>query len=287
MQVALCAMAKCENRYIKEWCDYHLELGFDHIFIYDNNEPDGERITDVVGGDGITVVDYRGRHQKSCETQVNAYNDCYRECSGKYDWVLFIDVDEFLTLPDWDNVKDFLAQDCFSNANAIRFHWKCYSDSGKLKYEEEPVLSRFTEPCENREVDKYYKQMYRCRIRGLNIKNVHYSSKIDGIKYPDGTRAQYVIQTTDNRIDHTHGCIRHYVTKSIEEFIDIKWKRRGPGGSKNRLNKAFYFKYNKKTDEKSRYFDEYFAKVSGKTNGNANNPKKKNIGKDKQKRFHR
>lgn len=262
MQVALCAMAKCENLYINEWCEYHLALGFDHIYIYDNNEPDGERITDVINDEHISVVDYRGKHQASCETQVKAYNDCYSKCSGKYDWIMFIDIDEFLTLPGWESIKDFLGQDCFSNANAIRFHWKCYSDSGNLKYEDKPVLERFTEPCENNDVNKFYKQIYRCSLAGLKIKNVHYSTKIGGIKYPDGNNAKYIIQTSDKRIDHTHGYIRHYVTKSLEEFIDIKWKRRGKGSSKNRLDKNFYFKYNKKTNEKSKYFDEYFAKVS-------------------------
>lgn len=263
MQVALCAMAKCENLYINEWCDYHLSIGFDHIYIYDNNEPDGEKIVDVINDERISVVDYRGKHQASCETQVKAYNDCYKICAGNYDWVMFIDIDEFLTLPDWPNIKDFLSQACFTDANAIRFHWKCYSDSDKLKYEDEPVLSRFTEPCNNNDVDKYYKQIYRCSIPNLTIKNVHYSSNISNIKYPDGNPAKYITQTTDKMVDHTHGYIRHYVTKSLEEFIDIKWKRRGKGSSKNRLNKTFYFKYNKKTDEKSKYFDEYFEKVSG------------------------
>jgi glycosyltransferase involved in cell wall biosynthesis len=92
--------------------------------------------------------------------------------------------------------------------------------------------------------------------------NVHYCDFIGGIYYPDGSSARYIMQTTDQNVNYVCGCIRHYVTKSLEEFVDIKWKRRGNGSSKTRLNKEFYFKYNKKTEEKSRYFDEYFNKVS-------------------------
>lgn len=33
---AVCAIAKDENRYVLEWTAYHLALGFDHVFHYDN-----------------------------------------------------------------------------------------------------------------------------------------------------------------------------------------------------------------------------------------------------------
>jgi len=262
MNVALCAIAKCENLYINEWAEYHLNLGFDHIYVYDNNEIDGEKISDVLSDDRITVVNYRGKHQSSCETQVKAYNECYNGYGKMYDWIMFIDIDEFLTLEKFGNINAFLSQKCFADAKAVRFHWKCYSDSDKLKYEAGSVISRFTELCENGEVNKYYKQIYRTKIPKFKMMNVHYCDFIGGICYPDGSSAKYVMQTTDPNVKHECGCVRHYVTKSLEEFVDIKWKRRGKGSSKTRLNKDFYFKYNKKTEEKSRYFDEYFNNVS-------------------------
>lgn len=262
MNVAICAIAKCENLYINEWAEYHLNLGFDHIYVYDNNEIDGEKISDVLSDDRITVINYRGKHQSSCETQVKAYNECYNGYGNKYDWIMFIDIDEFLTLEKFGNIKDFLSQRCFADAKAVRFHWKCYSDSGKLKYEEGSVISRFTELCENGEVNKYYKQIYRTKLPKFRMMNVHYCDFIGGIYYPDGSSARYIMQTTDKNVNYVCGYIRHYVTKTLEEFVDIKWKRRGNGSSKTRLNKEFYFKYNKKTEEKSRYFDEYFNKVS-------------------------
>lgn len=40
MKSAICSIARNENEYLDEWVTYHLNLGFDHIFIYDNNNPD-------------------------------------------------------------------------------------------------------------------------------------------------------------------------------------------------------------------------------------------------------
>ena len=30
MKVVICCIARKENRYLQEWLDYHLGLGFDH-----------------------------------------------------------------------------------------------------------------------------------------------------------------------------------------------------------------------------------------------------------------
>ena len=214
-KVLLCAIAKQENLYIKEWVKYHLELGFDHITIYDNNETDGEKISDVIGGyPNVNIIDFRGRHQKSCETQVAAYNACYKGAST-YDWVMFMDIDEFLWLKDYTNIKSFLEQSWVKKANVIRFHWKCYSDNGKLKYEDLPVMERFTEVCKNVEVNYHTKQMYRTKLGTLRIVNVHYTNHVNNIYYPDGKPAPYITTTKDKHIHDGVAHIKHYVTKRV------------------------------------------------------------------------
>ena len=45
MKTAICAIAKHENVYINDWVNYHLNLGFDHIYIYDDNSSSGIRET--------------------------------------------------------------------------------------------------------------------------------------------------------------------------------------------------------------------------------------------------
>ena len=38
MKSAICAIARNECEYLEEWITYHLDLGFTHIFLYDNND---------------------------------------------------------------------------------------------------------------------------------------------------------------------------------------------------------------------------------------------------------
>ena len=48
IKIALCTMGKKENLYVNEFINYYKKLGVNKIFIYDDNEPNSERIKDVI-----------------------------------------------------------------------------------------------------------------------------------------------------------------------------------------------------------------------------------------------
>ena len=48
LKIALCTMGRKENLYSKEFIDYYIKLGINHIFIYDHNKPNTEKIFDKV-----------------------------------------------------------------------------------------------------------------------------------------------------------------------------------------------------------------------------------------------
>lgn len=262
IKVALCCMAKKENLYLREWVEYHLEMGFTHIFIYDNNDINEERcetpIGNFINSGLVTVVDYRGKKQTSCQIQVSAYQDFYNKNQKDYDWIMFLDVDEFLVLKKHASVQEYLSEKVFENVKDIRINWLCYGDNNFLHYENKPVRERFTELCENKEVNKYYKNFIKTGIQGLKIGNVHYTSKIDPVALNNGTIIPYSSSTVLNVTNHDWAYIAHYVTKSTEEFINIKRRRRGEGFGKTRLNMDFYWRYNKKTPEKIHFLKENF-----------------------------
>ena len=64
LKVALCAIAKNENLYIREWVEWYKNLGISKIFLYDNNELDGERFEEVINDyikEGfVEIIDRRG-----------------------------------------------------------------------------------------------------------------------------------------------------------------------------------------------------------------------------------
>ena len=89
-KIALCCIAKMENDYIRFFVEYYQRLHFDKIFIYDNNDPDGEKFEDVINdyiqSGFVEIVDFRGRE---C-VQMPAYQNCYDKHNKEYDWIAFL-----------------------------------------------------------------------------------------------------------------------------------------------------------------------------------------------------
>ena len=77
--VALCAMVKNENLYVREWVEWYKNLGVSKIFLYDNNEINGEHLHDVIGdyieNEYVVVFNIRGKQKYQLEAYKDFYND--------------------------------------------------------------------------------------------------------------------------------------------------------------------------------------------------------------------
>ncbi len=220
MKSLLCAIVKNENKYLSEWVQYYRELGFDGILIYDNNDIDGETID--LQYDYISIIDYRGKHISrnddsfTMDDQEIVYNDCYFNHSSGYDWVAFFDVDEFLTIDNNLKINEFLSQDKFSNTDAIQINWEVYGDSGNIRYDERPVIERFTTPIKSNDI--FVKSIIRTGNPNLLVVRAHSPEITNGIfSYPDGSTTK---QGSVQKVNYSGARIRHYYTKTIEEWID-------------------------------------------------------------------
>ena len=107
--VSICCIVKYEERYIDEWIKYHLLLGFDHIYIYDNSDNKSlinyyqTQNTSIskLYNDKISIKHYPGYRK-----QVIAYNDCFnRNKKDNSLWTAFFDIDEFIVLKQHSNIK--------------------------------------------------------------------------------------------------------------------------------------------------------------------------------------
>lgn len=91
--LALCLIAKNEGPYLTEWVDYHILMGAEHFFIYDNESDVSirETLAEYVRAGWVTVVDIAGNGR-----QLTAYNHCLKTFGRNSKWIGFIDTDEFL-----------------------------------------------------------------------------------------------------------------------------------------------------------------------------------------------
>jgi hypothetical protein len=264
-KVCICTPVKKENRYIKEYVEHYIKYGVDKIFLYDNNELNGERLEDVIGEfikKGIVeVFDYRGK----VKPLFNIMNNCYQRNYQIYDWIIFFEVDEYIHLYNYTNVKLYLQRDVFKNCEKIHLNWVHHTDNNLIYYDDRPLHIRFpeVEPNARNNVSgsvNSVKSILRGHIPNVVIDCIHkLTLKLKGC---DGFGNPQVILSIDtNNSDFTYYYIDHYYSKSVEEFVEKLNKGDVLQGQKiwlkylRRLNN--YFERNNITLDKLNFIEEH------------------------------
>ena len=87
IKIALCTMGKNENLYVKEFINYYIKLGVDKIFIYDDNDLNSEKISDMIEFKYKEYVEIFEAKKLKIKIQPEAFTDCYQKYNTKFDWM--------------------------------------------------------------------------------------------------------------------------------------------------------------------------------------------------------
>lgn len=256
LKVALVGIGRLENRYAREWVQHHLNIGFSHVFIADNNRRGEERFEDVLGDyikQGlVSVLDYRDKAQ----VHFRAYNEIYSRYCSEYDWLAFFDFDEFLDIRDGD-LQSFLTD---RKSDVVMVNWECYGDNGLVKYDGRPLAVRFTTPIpsdthvqyEDHTENEHVKSFVRGGLPFAQFtKNPHLPDIQNALGYENAARKRCTASAFQ-AFDPSVAVVRHYVTKTAEEWAR-KWNRGPSDMPMSRWRSTYadrFFKYNERTKEK-------------------------------------
>ena len=258
LKVALCTMGKKENLYVNEYINYYIQLGIDHIFIYDDNDPGNEKISDVIDRSYGKYVTIYENISQTIKNQPTAFTACYKNNYKKFDWILMFDMDEFLFIVN-DTLKNYLKKDYLKKCDFIRIHWVIPTDNNLLHYDNRSLFKRFKRP--------YLEStLFKTLVRG-NIDDLKYDIHSFDSSPKRNLSCNNIGKIVTNNIrkyfsdkafiNIEKAYIIHFKFKSTEEFIN-KFKR---GYRKwfrpDFMNRSIkdYLKYNKLTYEKIKYFE--------------------------------
>lgn len=264
-KIALCCIAKLENEYIRLFVEYYKNLHFDKIYLYDNNDLDGERFEKVIGDyiqDGfVEKIDFRGEKV----AQLRAYQDCYDKHNMEYDWIAFFDIDEFLTFEDKStDIHSFLGQKKYLPFQVIHINWKIYGDNDLLDNDGRSVIERFENPVlplDFKTRERPWNDHVKSIVRG-GLNRVSWNATPHTIisHYYQCCNSEGVlvdINSPFQNIEFKSVFLRHYRTKTIGEWVKNKMGRGLPDRSeiywKEALSIDQFFEYNKRTEEKTQY----------------------------------
>ena len=221
-KICICTLGKKENRYIKEYVEHYKKYSVDKIYLYDNNDINGERFEEVIGdhinSGFVELLNWRGRKYQL----MNIMKDCYKKNNIYYNWLMFYELDEFINLNNYTNIKSFLNQKKFEGCQIIYLNLVCHTDNNQLYYINKPLAERFphTVP-QSRFAGKNLeiKSIIRGNISNMIIKSMHTINPefINCNGY--GNKNKYIVNYSTEP-DYYNYFIDHYYSKSTEEFID-------------------------------------------------------------------
>ena len=263
IKTAICLIAKQENKYIKEFFDYYKKLKINKIILYDNNDINGEHFESILSNyikfNFVEIINYRGKYKP----QFKAYNHCYINYNKYFNWMAFYDSDEYLYIHSYTNINKFLSLPKFRKCSSILINWKYYGDNDNLYYEPRPLKERFTKPFyfnKKNKINKYFYSAGKIIARSaLNLTWRYFPHYLKNkpICRPDGK----IIKNYFSPPKYSNAYIKHYATKSTEEFIERII--RGTVNSKQnsqyvRLKINYYFLINKFKKKKKKLFEKIF-----------------------------
>lgn len=262
MRTAVVCIARLEGKYLGEFIEYYKSLGFTNVILCDNDhDDDNEDVEGILKPYSGFVIyeDYRNK----VGYQMRCYSEIYRKYKNEYDWLFFCDVDEYLTFTHHKNVEEFLQDK--SDYECVMINWMCFGDNDQIYADySKPLVERFPNPLpfnlcvqysfpENTHIKSFIKGgLENALFQG----NPHCTNT--ALKCCNASGMRVECRPWQN-IDYSTAYLRHYITKSLEEYYLGKMKR----GTGDRDYQSFvrfyanrYFQYNQVTDEKVNWLKE-------------------------------
>lgn len=231
--LAICAIAKEEGPYFKEWIDWHLSMGVEKFYIYDNGSTDctKEVLEPYIKSGVVEYTYFPGKRM-----QLAAYDDCLERHRLDTRWIAIIDLDEFIKPIKDKSIPDFLKR--FEDAPVVEINWLVYGSGGAKKQTPGGVMERFKyHSLPGNKLNRHVKSIVNPR-RVFSVIGCHEVARISGKAYDShGNKITKSFRDREPQQDVIR--INHYAIKSYEEFLHKR--ARGRARLKNKIRGLEYF----------------------------------------------
>lgn len=207
--IAICAILKDEHQYLKEWIDYHLNIGINQIYLYEditsqthiNITKNYDNVYLMSIGDFIDM-------ENCLEKQYDTYNKFIEVYKDIIDYTFFIDIDEFVEFAEDYTIEDLINQ-C-NEWGSVLLPWKHYGACGHVDNPKTDVVSTYHTPIDI----KFPKNLNGCKLLSKALVNM----KVGRMKHHHYHTHSKPIVPFDSENLYTKCWINHYITKSWEEW---------------------------------------------------------------------
>lgn len=225
--LAIVLIVRNEERHIAEWAAFHHAAGARHFVVYDNGCTDATiaNLCAALPAEALTVLPWNqvfrdAKGGRDIHNQVLAYAHATRNFGGRFRWMTFIDVDEFLIPVKAASLPDALAH--LEHRRSISLPWHMFGRSGHMEAPEGGVLRNYTrraaDPMTDAKGVLNFKQIVDpCHVTALKVHEIEINRSREtcndrGAVFTLEDRTQRAFYSAD------HIQLNHYYTRSDAEL---------------------------------------------------------------------
>lgn len=220
MKTAILTIIKDEQKYLQQWLEYHFNIGISTIFVIEDFGSSSHR---EICNKFPNVKLYSAADVFYNAKDVEWARDLKKQGKGiqhilhglafgrlkktDIDWLFIIDIDEFITISSQDTLKSILGG--FQEYDGVKLAWHNFNAAGRFyapKFPYDPT-EIYTERCGYSEMD----------IKRNIIGKLCFNLKKENCKFFNHHNP--VPKSNFTETDKLY--IRHYITRSFEEYL---WK---------------------------------------------------------------
>ena len=211
-ELALGCVFRNEASWLKEWIEYHLLIGVEHFYLYNNCSTDNclEVLTPYIKNGTVELFDFPKTNWTNLD-QNYMYNHTLALAQPTTKWLAIIDTDEFINPHTSIDLKDYLKN--HKNAASIYIKWQMFGTSGVVNLEPGQLMIEelvFRAPDGDQVGEAWGKSIYQTKLT-TSIDSPHRGS------HPRGT---YIHYPSTNEIK-----VNHYTFRTEEFLYKVKLAR--------------------------------------------------------------
>lgn len=268
-KIALCIVCKDDEEALIENILYHSLIGVDNFIVFDNLSkiPLVDTLSQFSNVEVILTdeneKDFNVRCYDICH--VRCYDICLEDYGKHFDWIGFIDTDEYIVIKDGScNIGEFLNK--YESFGGIGINWKCFGSSGHETSQKSIIDSYTIAPVslsDNIHIKSIVRPEAVLRCSGdphsFIYKEGFYCVNEFGepIIKPEGDEFERA-GAFNTPPTHIKCQLNHYVTRSRQDFMlkRLRWSGT-PSGSK--LTEDFWYRF--QGGERDTSIFEFISKV--------------------------
>lgn len=228
-EISMCCITQNEDRFLKEWIDYHMLIGVEHFYIYDNLSTDNTvKILEPYVKNNIVEYFLWDRNYNNPEgwwkVQCDAYIDSVERAKNVSKWLCIVDTDEFIVPIQDDNLNKFLKD--FDSYGGVCLNWVCFGTSGVNRIPSQSWM--ITNLLQRAKLDYPMNRIVKSIVRPERVNAKfsffpHICSYHNNYYHVNANKEQFQGETTDICIDRIR--IHHYWCRDIEFMFQVKIPR--------------------------------------------------------------